>query len=266
MTRSAALLLSLLAAGAVLAQTPRPRTPRGVRPSPAARARTTPRPVGAPVAAETIATERIKDLKAVLRINHDETNYDELKKIGGAFATTYRVPRYDVFYKWPNRARFEARILGASAVMVYNGDRKMFRIPLRTEVKDVHGQPGQKQSLMDMGLFARDWLTTDYQANFLRREGGLIVYKLSQRNTDNRSHEIVWVNPKTAITERRLSYNGDNVLQKEVRYVRPREIAAGIFVASRIEIYNQFGKLGAVQDIEEVTVNAGLGDDLFAIS
>ena len=213
---------------------------------------------------DTIATANIKDLTATLLVSSDETNFAELKKIGGSFATTYRFKRMNVSYKNPNKARFEAKVAGANVVVVFNGDTKLIRIPLKTHKSNVADQPGQKQSLMDLGIFARDYLTTDYKPVFLRKDGGLMIYKLVQRNTDNKSHEVVWVNPKTFITERRQSFNGDNKLQKEIRYKNARVIRPGIWVPLRIEVYNQFGKLGAVQSVEDVKVNLGVSDSQFA--
>lgn len=213
---------------------------------------------------EVPATDKIKDLTATLLVSSEETNFAELKKIGGSFATTYRFKRMNVTYKNPNKARFEAKVAGANVVVVFNGDTKMIRIPLKTHKSNVADQPGQKQSLMDLGIFAKDYLTTDYKPVFLRKDGGLLVYKLVQRNTDNKSHEVVWVNPKTFITERRQSINGDNKLQKELRYKNARAVRPGIWVPMRIEVYNQFGKLGAVQNVEDAKVNLGVDESQFA--
>lgn len=218
-----------------------------------------------PAPAEVPATDRIKDLSVALRIVHEETNYDELKKIGGAFATSYRVPTYEITYKAPGKLRVEGKAGPLSALLVYVGDTKMFRVGLIKKTQNVHGNPGQKQSLMDVGVCAKDWLATDYQPIFLRRDGALLVYKLAQRNTDNKSHEVVWVNPKTFLTEKRLSYNSENELQKEIRYIKPRELRPGIFVPTRVEIYNQLGKLGAVQTVEEIKVNTGVAESVFQL-
>jgi hypothetical protein len=217
------------------------------------------------ISPETLATDKIKDLSVALRIVHEETNFDELKKIGGAFATSYRVPTYEIAYKAPNKLRVEGKAGILSALLIYVGDSKRYQVGPLKKTEDTKGNPGKKQSLMDLGIFAKDWLATDYQAVFQRREGSLVVFKLVQRNTTNPSHEQVWVNPKTLITEKRLSFNGENVLQKEIHYVKPRELRPGIFVPSRVEIYNQFGKLGAVQVVESVQVNAGVPESLFEL-
>src|SRR5688572_18427742 len=55
------------------------------------------------------STDKIKDLVTTLVVKDDETNREELKKIGGAFATTYSIKRMNVSYKFPNKARFEGK-------------------------------------------------------------------------------------------------------------------------------------------------------------
>jgi outer membrane lipoprotein-sorting protein len=232
----------------------------------------------APVPAESITsqtivakrtTDKIKDLVTTLVVKDDETNRDELKKIGGAFATTYSVKRMSVSYKFPNKARFEGKAAGISALLVYNADSKMFKIPIPfvgKKIQNVKGQPGQKQSLLDLGIFAKDWLTTDWEPHFLGNQNGLDQYKLTQRDTFNHSYEMVSVNPKTFIIEQRKSYNGDKILQKELRFRNPVQVSPGIWIPTRIEVLNQYGKIGAVQTLQGTRVNGGVSDDLFQIS
>jgi outer membrane lipoprotein-sorting protein len=171
-----------------------------------------------------------------------------------------------VTYQNPNKARFEAKVLGASVLMVYNGDERMWRIPGKSEKKNIYGQPGQKQTLMDLGIFARDYLKTDYNPVYQRTEKGLHVYKMVQRNTNNTSHEVVWVNPQTSLIEKRMSYNGDSILVKELRFTNARQIRPGIWVPGRIEIYNTEGKLGAAQSVDDVKINLGVDSGLFNVS
>jgi outer membrane lipoprotein-sorting protein len=237
--------------------TPKPATPKVAPVKPAA-------PLLAPPIWESIATTKIQDLAVSLVVSSKETNFTELGKIGGSFATTYRVPRYNISYQFPNKMRVEAKVLLLSPLIIFNGDKKYTKIGPKTDKEEVKGQIGKKQSLMDMGIFAKDWLLTDYEPIFIRREGELLVYNLKQRFNTNRSHEIVWVNPKTTITERRQSFNGDNKFQKEIRYTNPK-LFGNVWVPTRVEIYNQFGKLGAVQNVERVLVNSGLADSLFVI-
>ena len=218
-----------------------------------------------PVNSDQVATDRIKDMTMTMRVVHEETNYDELKKISSEFATQYRISVYNFAYKWPNKLRVAGKVGVIGGLIIYNGDTKTYKIGPVKKSESVHGQAGKKQSLMDVGIFAKDWLATDYRAVFLRREGTLLVYKLEQRDSENHSHEIVWVNPKTAITERRISYGWTPTPNKEIRYKNPKEIRPGVFVPTRVEIYNQEGKLGGVQVVEEMKINLGIADDFFEL-
>lgn len=247
-------IIALLAA-LVLPSTVATLLPLGLAPAPARAAAPNP---------DQVATDKIRDLSAVLKVV--QADFDELAKIGRDFRTTYRFKEMTLAYKNPNKTRLEARILGASVVMVFNGDTKMLRAPLRKEVRNITGQPGQKKNLLDLGIFARDYLATDWKAAYERSEGALQVYKLTQRNSDNHAYEIVWVNPRTAITEKRQSFNGKGRRRMELRYLNPVQAAPGIFIPTRIEVYNQEGKLGGVQEMRNLKVNAGMSDDRFATS
>ena len=247
-TLTALLAAALALPGAVL-------LPLGLVPAPARAAAPNP---------DQVATDKIRDLSGTLKVV--QADFDELAKIGRDFRTTYRFKELALTYKNPNKTRLEARILGASVVIVFNGNTKMVRAPLRKDVRDVTGQPGQKKNLLDLGIFARDYLATDWQAAYQRTEGTLQVYKLTQRNSDNPSYEIVWVDPRTAITEKRQSFNGKGQRRMELRYLNPVQAAPGVFIPTRIEVYNQEGKLGGVQEMRNLKVNVGLSDDKFATS
>jgi hypothetical protein len=213
---------------------------------------------------DTLTTTKLQSLSVSLVVSSKETNFTELGKIGGSFATSYRVPRYNISYQYPNKLRVEAKVMFLSPLIIFNGDQKYTKIGPKVDKENVKTQVGKKQSLMDVGIFAKDWLSTDYIPIFVKKEGTLVVYRLNQRFGTNKSHEIVWVNPTNSITERRQSFNGDSILQKEIRYKNP-QLFNGVWVPTRVEIYNQFGKLGAVQNVERIAVNTNLPENLFLI-
>jgi outer membrane lipoprotein-sorting protein len=215
-------------------------------------------------ATKKLVTEKIKDMSATLRVT--ETNWRELEKCGSDFKRTYYFKRMNVAYQYPNRTRMETKALGSTLLIIFNGDTRYYKVPFKTETSSVAGQPGQKQGLLQFGIYAPDYLTLDYEPHFIRAENNLQLIRLTQRRSTNKSYELVWVNPKTHIIERRQSWNGDNVLTMELRYKDVKEARPGIFVPNRIEIYNPEGKLGAAQAVENLTVNTGLADALFATS
>ena len=93
----------------------------------------------------------------------------------------------------------------------------------------------------------------------------MVVFRLKQRNTTNNSHDFIWVDPKTALITRRVQYNGDNVLKQEVRYPKGVQIQPGIWVPTRVELYNQYGKRASVQVFEDMQVNKGVNDSVFKL-
>ena len=215
-------------------------------------------------ATKKLTNARIKDMSATLRVT--ETNWRELEKCGSDFKRTYYFKRMSVAYQYPNRTRMETKALGSTLLIVFNGDTRFYKVPFKTETSSVAGQPGQKQGLLQFGIYAPDYLTLDYEPRFERIENGLHKIRLTQRRSSNKSYELIWVNPKTHVIERRQSWNGDNVLTMELRYKNVTEARPGIFVPYRIEIYNPEGKLGAAQAVEDLKINSGLADALFATS
>jgi outer membrane lipoprotein-sorting protein len=218
----------------------------------------------AQVDAASVATDKIRDLTAQLRVADSEMNSEALQELGGAFATSYRIPRYDVWYKFPGKARFEGKAGILSGTLIYNGNFKKYQVGFIRKKKDVTGKPGEKQGLMDLGIFSKDWVA-DYNANFVKKEGANVVFKLTQRNSDSDSYEIVTVDPKTHITVKRLSYGGDGRLRKDLRYVKPQAIAPGIWVPTRVELFAPSGKKAGAQVLVSVAVNKGVAESRFAL-
>ena len=218
----------------------------------------------AQVDALSVATDKVRDLTAQLRVVESEMNSDALQELGGAFATSYRIPRYDVWYKFPGKARFEGKAGILSGTLIYNGNKKKYQVGFIKKTKDVTGKPGEKQGLMDLGVFSRDWLA-DYSPSFVKKDGANVVFKLTQRNSTSDSYEVVTVDPKTHITVKRLSYGGDGKLRKELRYQTPRSVGPGIWVPTRVELFAPSGKKAGAQVIESLVVNKGVEESRFSL-
>jgi outer membrane lipoprotein-sorting protein len=215
--------------------------------------------------AQQFATDKIRDLSATLRVIDSELDSEALESLGREFSTSYRIPRYEVWYKFPQMARFEGKAGILTGVLIYNGDWKKYQVGFIKKKENVAGKPGKKQSLMDLGIFSRDWLR-DYVPIFVKKEtNGTVVFKLAQKNSESKSFEVVSVDPRTKITVKRLSYGFDGKLRKELRYTQPKEIAPGIFFPTRVELYNQHQRKAGAQTLEKVVVNKGVADERFKI-
>ncbi len=192
-------------------------------------------------------------------------NQDELKKIDGDIALAYRLHRGSMAYEQPGKIRIEATIPHlATGYYVINGNQKLTVAPFVHRVQDTTGAPGKRQTLLDFGLVPPE-LLTDYNATFLRRESGLLCFQLQPKQAGETQKDLVWIDPKTHVTAQRYNYNRDGKLVKWFLYKNPVLVAPGVYVPTRVELYNPENKLAGATVYQNVRVNQPLSESLFKI-
>jgi outer membrane lipoprotein-sorting protein len=151
---------------------------------------------------------------------------------------------------------------------IINGDRKLQSVPaLRIrKVKNIATDPGERRTSLDIGIFTPS-LLPHFETRFLRydtRDGKkLPVFELSYRQEKGGRKRHVWIDPATRtvvehqVFHRRGGLKMRYVFRNLVRY------ANGVWLPTRVELYNPSGKLAAVTRYEDIRVNAGLADSLF---
>ena len=192
-------------------------------------------------------------------------NQDELKKIDGDIALAYRLHRGSMAYEQPGKIRIEATIPHiATGYYVINGNQKLTVAPFVHKVQDTTGAPGKRQTLLDFGLVPPE-LLTDYNATFLRRESGLLCFQIQPKQAGETQKDLVWIDPKTHITAQRYNYDRDGKLVKWFLYKNPVLVAPGVYVPTRVELYNTQNKLAGATVYQNVKVNQPLSESLFKI-
>ncbi len=192
-------------------------------------------------------------------------NQDVLQTISGDIALAYRLHRGSVVYEQPGKLRIDASIPHlATGYYIVNGNRKLTVAPFVHKVQDTTGAPGKRQSLLDFGLVPPE-LLTDYNATFLRREAGLLCYQLQPKQRGETEKDLVWIDPKTHITTQRYNYDRDGRLVKILRYVNPLQVAPGLYVPTRVELYNPQSKLAGATVYQNIRVNQPVSESLFRI-
>jgi len=192
-------------------------------------------------------------------------NQDELKKIGGDISLAYRLHRGSMVYEQPGKLRIEATIPHiATGYYVINGNMKRTVAPFVDKKQDTTGAPGKRQTLLDFGLVPPE-LLTDYNATFLRRESGLLCFQLQPKQAGETEKDLVWIDPKTHITAQRYNYDRDGKLVKWFLYKNPVLVAPGIYVPTRVELYNTSNKLAGATIYQNVRVNQPVSESLFKI-
>ena len=211
----------------------------------------------------TLTSDNVKTLQASSEIVTE--NQDELKKISGDISLAYRLHRGSMVYEQPGKLRIEASIPHlASGYYVINGNMKLTVAPFVHKKQDTTGAPGKRQTLLDFGLVPPE-LLADYNATFLRTENGLLCFQLQPKQAGETEKDLVWIDPKTHITAQRYNYDRDGKLVKWFLYKNPVLVAPGIYVPTRVELYNTANKLAGATVYQNVRVNQPVSDSLFKI-
>lgn len=193
-------------------------------------------------------------------------NRAALKTISGDIALAYRLHRGSMAYEQPGKLRVETTVGRLSGYYVINGNRRLTSVPFlhMHKVGDVTNAPGKKNSLLDFGLLPPEYLD-EWNATFLRKDGTAYVYQLQPKQKGETMKDIVWIDPQTHITFRRLNYDRDGKLVKSFVYAAPVQAAPGIWIPTRVELYNPQNKLAGVTVYRNVKVNQPLSPSVFSI-
>lgn len=176
-------------------------------------------------------------------------------------------------YKEENKFRAEGMLGASKVVYVINDAKQVVSIGSLAKVKTELGKtPGKRKSLLDMGLVSEAYLAYA-QGEFIGErpfEGTpCAVFKITYKDrSQDSSHRIVWIDPKTRITLKREEYAQDisgGKLRSIWMYREPKEIAPGIYFPSRIELYNNENEKAGVTSYSNTHVNVGLSDDIFKL-
>jgi len=207
---------------------------------------------------------RLLDLRATVR--QQTANQRELAKINKDFANSYRIKQMTARYKEPSKMRLESKLGVVNVLYIINGNYKHVSAGPIKHTDDISNAPGKRQSLMDFGILTPSFMKL-VNAKFLRydQEGGVRypVFELTWANSDDTSKHIVWMDGKTRTVVKRQWYNQQGKLMATFYYKNPLEAAPGIWVPTRVEVYNAEGKLGGVTTYVNLHVNEGLPDSLF---
>jgi len=210
-----------------------------------------------------LTSSRVHTLQASSEIV--EENQDQLRKIDGDIALAYRLHRGSLAYEQPGKLRIEATIPHlATGYYVINGNMKRTVAPFVDKKQDTTGAPGKRQTLLDFGLVPPE-LLTDYNVTFQRRESGMLCYRVQPKQPGETYYDLIWVDPKTHITVQRYNYDRHGNFTKWFLYKNPVQIAPGIFVPTRVELYNAQNKLAGATVYQNVRVNQPISEALFKI-
>jgi outer membrane lipoprotein-sorting protein len=191
-----------------------------------------------------------------------------LRQIGDGFEKGYRVGRSALKLKEPGKVRVEGKYGLFSVVYVINGDRKLTSVPTLhiRKVKDISRRPGERQTSLDIGVITPS-LLPQLNSQFVRYEtrGGkkLAVFDLWFKAEPGGRKHTIWIDPATRTIVERQVFHRKGGLKMRYLYQNPVRYAGGVWLPTRVELYNAAGQLAAATRYDNVQVNGGLSESLF---
>lgn len=197
-------------------------------------------------------------------------NDRELDKIGAGYVDAYSLSRQTIQAKEPDRFRLEGRKGVFTIRYITSGSRKATQAPSLgiKKVADISKDPARGDNVSDIGLVSQSWADR-VQNRWLRteqRDGKTLqVFQFWYREDPKYRHTI-WLDPSTrTMVEHVYHHRGrrQQGFKKRVVYSEPKQIN-GIWVPTRMTLFNGDNKQAGVIRYDAIKVNSGLPDSLFA--
>jgi hypothetical protein len=201
-----------------------------------------------------------------------QKNDAELRKIDNSYVQSHRFRESLIRYKEPMKLRVESKAGFLTIRYIINGKKKSTQGLGLRKVKDITGRPGEEQSLFDSGILTPGFLADGVASRFLgkkpvdEKQGGLKVpvFELWFTDEPNSRHHFVWIDPAKRVILRRDIHHRRGGVKMRFLLKEPAKVA-GIWVPTRVEVYNAEGRLAGVTKYSNIKINTGLDESLFRI-
>jgi outer membrane lipoprotein-sorting protein len=208
----------------------------------------------------------LRDL--TMTVVRTEVQEQELRRMKHHMEVALELPRLHVFFEAPDRMRLEGKRGLVSITLIQNGNLKRTRYGFVNRRQDVTGSPDKKQGGLDFGLLTSQvWtdfhVTTEGHVSWEDRPA--VVLHLVARSSPEGSYHRVWIDDETLRVLQIEDRTGDGILKRRLVFRRPVKTPGGVWLAHRIEIFNQENHFVGALELTDVAMNQGLDDHLFQI-
>jgi outer membrane lipoprotein-sorting protein len=211
--------------------------------------------------------EKLDDFTATVSVV--SINEREMGKISKDAVLLYKIGTVNIRYKEPNKVRIEGSAQGSKATFVLNGSTQWVQLNAAKIKREFGNSPGKRKSLMDVGLIS-DYYLTYTNAKYLR-EGSVdgtpcAVFEMSYKDqSEDTSHAVVYIDPKTKVVRKRESYSQTGKLQAVYFFKNVQEVKPGIWFPTLLEAQNVDRVIAGSTAYKNIKVNTGLDDGIFKL-
>lgn len=209
------------------------------------------------------AVAGIRDLEASVSVA--KADLPALEKINKDFGILYRLRDVTIRYRDPDKFRMDSRL----GVFIVNGATRYLRVPQLGIKKrdDLGAELSRRHSLLDVGLITQTRLE-QMRSRYLRTETvngkELPVFEATFGEKDATTY-ILWVDPGKKLVSRRRWLDRAGATRATFDYLEPKEVIAGVWIPTRVEVRNAEGVLAGATVYRDVKANQSPPDSLFAL-
>jgi hypothetical protein len=226
-------------------------------------------PASAQKTLDAYAQPSLKDVSASVDVV--SKNDRELGKIGKGYVDAYKLTEQVIQYKEPGRVRFQGKRGLFTIRYITNGGSKLTEVPtLRIRKKaDISKEPAKGDSINDLGVLTPSWAAR-VQDRWLRtetREGKTLQVFEYWYKEDPRYRHTLWIDPETRTIAEHVAHHRNPKrpgFKKRFVYGDVKQVN-GVWLPTKVMLYNGENNLAATMRYESIKVNAGLKDSLFSI-
>jgi hypothetical protein len=199
-------------------------------------------------------------------------NPTELNKIGKGYADAYTLDDQQISFKDPGKVRFQGKRGLLHINRVTNASRQLFEVTgvaflKHRKVEDLNDSPGKADSIVDLGVLTPAFVES-VESHWLRREerdGKMLQVFQFWHKIDPAAKHTLWIDPSTKTVVEHVVYHRDPKkigFRKRFVFSDVKQVS-GVFVPSKVSLYNGENKLAGVMRYDGIRVNSGLADKLF---
>ncbi len=211
------------------------------------------------------ATKSFKDITLTAKVLYG--NQKELAKIGKDFPKSYEFKTTTVRYKAPDKMRVEGKLGMVSVAIIMNGKHKAYRVPALhiSKKEDCSKDPHKLQGDLDIGIVTEQlWVDYVVKDTDVEKTPTGNVYRITVVRPGAVRKQVCWVDAKTCKLLKMEKYEADGSLKSRMIFSKHKEVA-GIWVPTRVDVYNKDNKLAGTTEYQNIKVNTGIDDSVFKL-
>jgi hypothetical protein len=202
-----------------------------------------------PSIADYVVPSTLHRLQAT--VEHTSANYDVLRKIGPGFAEGYQVTSATYTFTAPDRLEMHASAGLLSATQIYTNTTRRTDFGWIHKTDDISKDITKRQTIEGLGLLPQNYLEI-MQSVYVGTDtvSGVacqvfMLRYITDSPTENRRFET-WVSDTQHYIVKQRVWDGGNTEHQTVIYLNPIQAVTGVWVPTRVEVYDSEGELAGV--------------------